>query len=89
MATTVQSILQEYFEQFARSHPLSVEQRLAAKRLRDCRTPALGGHESGARSALETFREGPWGVCVELTRSLVVRSVLLAPNGFSPLGHQE
>jgi hypothetical protein len=47
MAATVQSILQEYFEQFAQNHPLSFEQRLAAERMRDCRTPALGGHLVG------------------------------------------
>jgi hypothetical protein len=47
MAATVQSILQEFFEQFAANHPLSPEQRVAAERLRDCRTPALGGHVVG------------------------------------------
>jgi len=47
MAATIQSILQEYFEQFAANHPLSLEQRLAAERMRDCRTPALGGHVVG------------------------------------------
>jgi hypothetical protein len=47
MATSVQSILQEYFEQFAQNHPLSLQQRLAAERMRDCRTPALGGHVVG------------------------------------------
>ena len=47
MKTTVQSILQEHFEAFARTHPLSVEQRQAARCLRDCRTPALGGHVVG------------------------------------------
>jgi hypothetical protein len=36
MPTTVQSILQEYFEPFAQNHPLSLQQRLAAERMRDC-----------------------------------------------------
>jgi hypothetical protein len=47
MSVTVQSILQEYYEGFAASHPLSAEQRHAAECLRDCRTPAMGGHLLG------------------------------------------
>jgi hypothetical protein len=47
MSATVQSILQEHFDRFARTHPLSREQRQAAEAMRDCRTPALGGHVVG------------------------------------------
>lgn len=44
MATTVQAILQEHYAQFAAAHPLAAYQRAAAAALRDCRTPAMGGH---------------------------------------------
>jgi hypothetical protein len=47
MAVTLQHILQEDFERFASTHPLSTEQRHAAECLRDCRTPAMGGHVYG------------------------------------------
>jgi hypothetical protein len=47
MRVTIRSILQEHFERFARTHPLSTEQRHAAECLRDCRTPAMGGHVYG------------------------------------------
>jgi hypothetical protein len=44
MAITVQAILQEHFEAFAKTHPLADYQRDAARQLLDCRTPAMGGH---------------------------------------------
>ncbi len=44
MAITVQAILQEHFEAFAKTHPLAAYQLDAARQLLDCRTPAMGGH---------------------------------------------
>ena len=44
MVTTVQTILQEHFEAFAKTHPLAPYQLDAARQLRDCRTAAMGGH---------------------------------------------
>jgi hypothetical protein len=44
MALTVQAILQEHFEAFAKTHPLAPYQLDAARQLRDCRTAAMGGH---------------------------------------------
>ena len=44
MAITVQSLLQDHFDDFQRSHPLADYQRQAARRIIDCRTAALGGH---------------------------------------------
>jgi len=44
MAITVQAILEEHFEAFAKTHPLAPYQMDAARQLRDCRTAALGGH---------------------------------------------
>ncbi len=43
MAATVQSILQEYFEQFAQNHPLSYEQRLAAEPAKSGWPPGKSG----------------------------------------------
>ena len=44
MSLTLQTILQEHYARFNASHPLAAYQRVAARRLRDCRTAALGGH---------------------------------------------
>ena len=44
MALTVQAILQEHFEAFAKTHPLAGYQLEAARQLRDCRTAVMGGH---------------------------------------------
>ena len=44
MSLTVQAILQEHFEAFAKTHPLADYQRAAVRQLSDCRTAAMGGH---------------------------------------------
>jgi Putative transposase/Transposase zinc-binding domain len=44
MCVTLQQILQQHFDDFARRHPLSLDMRRAAGRMRVCRTAALGGH---------------------------------------------
>jgi hypothetical protein len=44
MGLTLQAILREHYDRFAASHPLAAYQRRAARRMRDCRTAALGGH---------------------------------------------
>ena len=44
MPLTVQAILQEHFEAFAKTHPLAPYQRKAAREMRDCRTAVMGGH---------------------------------------------
>lgn len=44
MAVTVQQILRQYFDDFAARSPLADYQRKAARRMRDCRTAAMGGH---------------------------------------------
>ena len=47
MPVTLQSIFQTHFDHFARRSPLADYQREAGCRIRDCRTPALGGHVVG------------------------------------------
>lgn len=44
MGLTIQTLLQQHFESFARRHPLSCDMINAAVRMRDCRTAAMGGH---------------------------------------------
>src|SRR3972149_566139 len=44
MTLTVQQILQDHFEDFARPHPLSYDMQRAAGRMRACRTAAMGSH---------------------------------------------
>ena len=44
MALTVQQILQAHFDDFAQQQPLSSDMHRAARRMRDCRTAALGSH---------------------------------------------
>ena len=47
MPVTLQSIFQTHFDHFARRSPLADYQREAGCCIRDCRTPALGGHVVG------------------------------------------
>lgn len=44
MTVTVQQLWQRHFERFATRRPLSLEMLNAARRMRDCRTAAMGGH---------------------------------------------
>jgi len=44
MALTLQSIFQECFDSFSRTHRLSQHHRKAAKSIVECRTAVLGGH---------------------------------------------
>ena len=41
---TLRDILNEHYDGFAQTHPLSPDMKYAAARLRKCRTAALGGH---------------------------------------------
>ena len=44
MAITIQSILQQHFDDYFAHHRWPAYVREAAERMRDCRTAAMGGH---------------------------------------------